>query len=635
MNLKELFLGKSLSFKKLNSMFNRANQLNQTLNRLNKKIDSYYHYGTDVLSTDTDNPLVMNNKGNPVYGTPEDLGLLSRHSDKVYKRSIVNLLKNYIDTIVASHSEVNPLPQAVGKSNYNYPEKTKHKINLVLENLFTEENNFKQIYQIIVREAYLYRYAVVGLNIDTYNAKTTTPIKFKVLNQSSLLIDPTADSIDTAEYVIHKQKTTWNKFLKKYQYKPKEGEEHSDDEEVDILCYWIKFQPDNQTFGSKWIKIYTLKDKQERLFLKTKTGRTITQNSEYVEDILPFVVFRTEITNKWYGDISKGEQALPLQEQYNDAVTQNNYNWEMFVNPPFTGNIDSTKLKEATKPGGLLTLDETENVEPMKQMLADPNAVVTREETIKKNYGIIFGNTDLAEGRRPTGVYANKMLETLISLNKIKPKMIENILLKSVSDLADKALKILAEWMGTRSISIFDYDKGQNTDISVPDIINSFFSIDVKIADANLLTPQAKLNNLTQFMQYGKLQEKIHPYFIAMIANNAMSDFFPEKVMQELKKDYESSITAAASPTAPPISSTGQVSSLTSNPASVDDELNQIRAQLQQSGEWDAMNKLANTNDFISDIQQQMQGLDPSNIVPAVEQTISKFRDIMNTNRRI
>jgi len=292
-----------------------------------------------------------------------------------------------------------------------------------------------------------------------------------------------------------------------------------------------------------------------------------------------------------------------------------------------------------------------EEIRPMPVPTVDMNTTQARQNIIKELFSTIFGNTEFAQGERQKGVYSNAMLETLISMNQVKPKMIENRFLSSIAEAAEKSIFLLADWMGSKIIKIYDPDEQDFVSVTRDELEDSFFSIDVKIADSNLLTSQAKLDNLTKFMQYGKLQENLDPYLLLMIANNAMADFIPQDLMSRMEKEYKQKQNPQPIQPSTPIGAPGQAplpvnpgavaTPVPTAPATGDDQtgealqqVNALKEELIQSGEYDQMNQLAGTESFIDEIIQAHEGLDPAKMAEEILLTVEKLRDVMQKNRR-
>jgi hypothetical protein len=557
MNLSEIFYGKnpleSTDLRKsfLNKIQTEAEQDNADITRWFGVAESYYHgfQQFDIHQENADNhadQILYNPKtGNPVYGNLRDLGVIFDEDDD---RRSVNLIKSYVDSMVSKFCEVKPLPIATKVPYVDNPdtEEKIEKVNCVMDMFFYEENDFKSLYEIACRDAMIYRHSVLMVDVDYEHAKTKLPFKIRNINPKDLAVDPYARSLEEADYLIHTIRMRKVDMDEKFWYELKPNLETgktkestmSDMDSVDIHCYWLRlYDPTKKT--TKWMSLYVYENVW--LMFKDKNGKPIKEKSKYLFETHPFVLFYTQPSKFWWGETSMVMEVADTQTEYNNTKSDEKRNWNMTVDPPFKGTIDPNKVKSGRQPGGYIPIDNKkgEFYERDAIPVIGTDTLVYRSQDIKSEMNLTFGNTQIMEGGRPTGVYANKMLQTIVSLNEVKPKKIESLFLLSVRKLSEKFLKLLSEWLPSSGMEIYSERRGMMIDVAPEDIDNVLYKIDIAVTDANLMTPQAKVESLTSIMQYTPtMEQNFSNYQKAMLYNSALPGLIPDEVMVELEKEH-------------------------------------------------------------------------------------------------
>lgn len=592
----------------------------------NWKIVEDFYDGNQWISnfTNGDNEILLTKiNGDPVYGTVADL--LSSNSqlkDKMPRRT-VNKIKNYVEALVASFVEVDPQPHAVSASMYYANEDVIHQADLWYNIVFNKENQIKHLYENAVRTAIKRTYCIYQIVIDENHAKTEIPVKFRYIDNFDFMVDPLATSLDEADYVIQKISMRYKDLKENYDYVwEKLIEQEPDDfSMIDIDVFWIRWRKKDYSFTdpeSMWVMLPVYKER--RLNIK-KGDKVFKDIKDYVYKTLPFVMFKTMSTEYWHCDQSIIVDAIESQIDYNKTISERDYNWNMVVDPPATGKFDVKDLENGNKPGGNIPVnrDQKQWIEFKNTSLLDTAAINNRLDTVDNEIAEVFGTSkEIMQGRKPEGTYSDKLMQTLIKLSQLKPKRMEDYFLDAIKIMADKAMILWADYMGTRSILVFDADYvkeneegdiiqyGRNVKLDPTTIRSTLYTTDVEIKDANLLTPEAKFKNLTDLMQYGGEALKNmagYEYFIFVMANNAMNGFVPDELLKPLHTIYKASVKKAISEaqTAP---STAPTAGVQSN--AVQNEIQNVQNELIQAGVWDKIKSIPELGEDV--LQNAAQG---------------------------
>jgi len=488
-----------------------------------------------------------NSLGQSYYDTAntyQDLG-----DSKLKPKRIQNITKSNIQTLVSNFAQKDPMPVARSRGNYNYDKELNHKIDILLNILFKEENDFNAMYKGIVEPELVYGHYFVQTKIDEDKAKTELPIKFRYINPRDIRVDPEATTIDEADFFIHMFKIKyWElKELTDYQFQ-KEFNKDKEPEDM-FMCnvdiFWIRTK--NNLNQNKWVNLWIYENKWLKLVDEKKQPMPFV-----VYDDLPFEIFRVGVGERWYGTGSLAVDIIPINIERNKALSEMDWNWMMYSEPPLLTDMDIEDVKRGQKPGGVVTQKSPNKrlLQPLSTMTGfiSSGEYGNRLAMLDQEVAKVIGNVGVLGGENPTGTYSGAKLDLLRKGAELKPAMIEEENLKAISRLAEKALRLLALYLDSKGggISLFDAEKGKKgsyTEITTSDIQQAIIKIDVQTKDANLMTKEAKLNIIKDFMQYGKIQENIPYYMLVDFYNESVSGLFPDIMRERLKKDWESGST--------------------------------------------------------------------------------------------
>ena len=478
-----------------------------------------------------------------------------KYEEQQKPKHVLNITKSTLETLVATYCEIEPIPVAVGANDYYHDEELIHKINLLLKTIFTEENNFDMLYEQITYNALKFGYTPVSLIIDEDKSKTNIPIKIRYLRSDSITVDPNAVDINEADYVVQTIKMKYWQFKDNYNYQHSEYIKiFNDVKEPDLNSiiefdnYWIRFRAKSKESAINdeyWMSIVLYNNVWCKRIINGKEAPL----ESYVYKKLPLVIFKAKQASqdRWYGEGIVVDM-IDSQIGINETVSQQNWNWDRYVDPTVVtdGIVDSDLIKESQVPCGILTVPKNANVSFLKSDLIPSSDFEQRKQMYKNEMGEITGTQDIAS-RSPQGTYitSQKMLQTMQKESSLKPRLWEGHFMYAISELAEKSLYMLADYIGNGSITIWDSEKenidgsyGGTVDIYAKDITDLRYKIDIETKDANLMTKEAKFEIITQMMQYGKIQELMHPYLLVQMVGNAMPDVFPKSMVDDLRKDY-------------------------------------------------------------------------------------------------
>jgi hypothetical protein len=537
MQLSKVFSkGNTASIKELNELFDKAKlDYTEHVGINDETIEAFYD-GDQWSHKDLKRALLYNAQGRPIYDFRSTYE--TNKGDEVFTRPrrTVNLIKGNVKSIVAMFSEVDPYP--VAQKIYPYLNsvdisKLLDKHELLADAICKKENDLQQFYQLITEKALEYGRAFVQITIDENRAFTNTPIKFRYINPKNILVDPEAITLDEADYLCNVIRMSYGEMTEKYEVDlsdlTSEPDRHQD---VVIRQWWLR-QSGSKGKRPTWTVTYQYGEKQIYLKRQKKPTRELETFT-----FLPFECFRTDKAEKWWSQ-SMIVDIIESQKEYNKVKSEQDFNYMMAIEPPLHTNMDTRIVKTGMRPNGIMPRKPTDYLEPIKTTLIDNGMYDQRLTMIKDELANTFGSMDLMQGRRPTGVYSGRMLETLQKANQLKLKVVEGLMLDGIKAMYTKGLKLLAGYIGAVGVSVFNYKTGTSVIINEDDIDSTLYKVTVVTTDSNLMTNDAKYNAITQLMQYGKFQEKLHPYFISMMVNNAMPALIPDEVINNLKTDYE------------------------------------------------------------------------------------------------
>jgi hypothetical protein len=196
------------------------------------------------------------------------------------------------------------------------------------------------------------------------------------------------------------------------------------------------------------------------------------------------------------------------------------------------GEVDM--LKKALVPNGIYKLGVGENFSEFGNGLPQSEFEL-HKQAIKNNMDEILGRIDtLANGARGIGVYSGAMLERIQNSAEMKPNQMENRLLNKCNEIAQKVLYMIKRYIGESGINMFNPFTQENVILTVSDIDDSRYLLEIDTQDANLLTNETKFKIIEKFMQYGQ-SNPLLVYQMAMMTNNAIPHLFPEAIIKSFK----------------------------------------------------------------------------------------------------
>lgn len=557
MNIESLFKSKTeLDTGYIEHITEKANAFHSDISREWDVIDDFYfgdHWSMlKDITTATESGLLINARtGKPMWDGVDNpfYSNNNEENDQMPKRT-VNLIKTYIESLVAQFTEVNPIPTAVPASNlYDYKE-ILTPLNLLLKEIFQVENKGKELYQELVRDAIKYGYSIGQVMVDKEKTRHVVPIKLRAVSPRDIRIDPKATHIDEADYVIQYKMMTLGELNSKYDFKIQRwllnGETHEDDEEFEVKKIWVRTNIDG---NNEWRVLNVLGE--YGVWLKNKEDKKGNfLNTKYypVYPRVPFVVFKTSASKNWAPYQSIVIDAIEPQIDYNKTLSEGDYNWLRSIKPIIVGNAPAEKVEEGNKPGGYIPLDTAngEQISFEKTDLIDQGSIRARLDTVKEIIGLTFGNVEILEGRKPTGTYSDKLMQTMIRIAQLKPKMWESMILDAWSELGRKAIEIWAE--RREPVVLFDPDYmdvnngvlGRKVTVTERDVRNELMKIEIEVNDANLSTPDALMSEFKELLQYGNMAEASpgFEYILWSTYNKIRPGAVPTAVLEEAKKLY-------------------------------------------------------------------------------------------------
>lgn len=544
--------GKDINFDFFKRLYDRGEKENNKLSEGFNLTQNFYAGNQwdslKGLNNFKENGLVYNSLGETIwfFGNKDEQARMGK-----YAKRVVNYIKPYIDTQVAAHAEVDPRPMAIPRGTGTDPkDKGLEAINVGLNQIFEINNNFNQHYQTAARQAYLHSYHITQIYVDYVNMdkQGDCPIKFAHVNMPDFWIDPEATDINNAEYIIQKVKIPKLILAEKYDYTYyNDTDDEIDEFELEeIFVYWLKIETvkqdseilkNNNLPKTVWCQIATLKNKW--LKRKDKDGEVTEGIENYIVNTLPFVLWRTNIMEKYHGGSSKGLESIDLQVQANKLESAVDYNTRVWIDPPVQGSASIDVWEGGNKPSGVIHLKAKEiPFEKVEVNLLDPSKANIARENIKAGFDLIFGNVEIMEGRNPKGTYSNVHFQSQLDLAKLKPKLIEKSFMTTIKDLAEKTLRVWAESMGAMGVTLFNPNDAENNVTLTPALIkDQLYRVDVKVTDANLMSAEAKVNKVIEIAQY--IPNGLTPYDIMVMIQNAAPGFYTDDILDQIKKSSE------------------------------------------------------------------------------------------------
>ncbi|MFA5313143.1 MAG: hypothetical protein WC375_07510 [Methanomassiliicoccales archaeon] len=570
------------------------------------------------LPGDGKDTLLTNFNGKPLYGTAADLMRSTTNKSGKMPLRTVNKIKNYIEALVASFVEVDPQPHALSASDYYSNPDIIRKADLWYDVVFNKENEIKHLYENATRKALLRTYSIYQVVIDENHAKTEIPVKFRYVDNMNFRVDPLAISLDEADYIIHTIQMRYKDLKENYEYvwKKLSEEEPEDFSMVTLEMFWIRFRDkaystDNPE--SKWLQIPVYDE--QKLNIK-KNGKVYDGQAYYVYKTLPYVMFKTMSNEYWHCEQSIVCDAIEPQIDYNKTISERDYNWNKFVDPVVIGTPNADAIEKGNIPGGYIPKKTTDVIDFINTQLIDSGSINNRLETVDNEIAEVFGTSkEIMQGRKPAGTYSDKLMQTLIQLSQLKPKRMEGYFLDAIKQLADKAMILWSEYMGSKSIMLWDSDwtkedeqgniveYGRMVKIDPTTIRSVLYTTDVSVSDANLLTPETKFKNLTDLMQYGgdALKGMVgYEYIIFEMANNFEHGLVPDKILTPLRLMFSASIKSKLKELG--ITQGGTMKPI-QNSTAVSDEFTNIRNELIQEGMYKQLQTQLGEN-FLEEIIQ-------------------------------
>lgn len=542
-NVKDLKNIDDLDYKALDKIYQEANRY--YINEISKGFDlvsEFIDKGNQWSSIkDEIKPKTTVNFANqPVYDFIRTYQNSNTNNKKPLKS--INLTKGYIQTLVANYAEIDPFPIAISGDDYKIDQDILDKINLVLKNIFEEENNFDELYETIMDTIFKYKYCFVQPVIDWDKSDTQTPIKLRIIKPEEVRFDFTVTNINESDYVCQDIKLRYRDLKKLWDYKPKPDEDVDDMEIIIIRQWW--FRNKNHEGKVQWFNFTVYKDKWLKpLDIDGKVDPTLI-----VYDCLPLVMFNSNDDLK---SKSIAELIIPINVDYNIALTEQNWNMLKWFNRPkkIIGNIDSGNIDEADIPGGKIVIPAAgADVQPYQVDIMDINMVegikqILKQE-IKEATGIDF---DLLSGGKPKGTYSNNLLQTLQSKSDNYINMIQKRVFTDVEELAWKSINMLWKYLDGKSLVLFNPKILGTTVIYSEDLLDTRIKLKIDTKDTNLMTKETKFQLLTQFMQYSQ-GNPLLLYPMAQMTNNAIPHIFPDETIKVFKDMYDKTVQQIQSP---------------------------------------------------------------------------------------
>lgn len=454
------------------------------------------------------------------------------------KRTL-NLTKAHLEALVANNAEIDPFPMAVSSNDNAYDADLINKINLLLTSIFNKENKLDDLYESICYDAYKYGSSFLYTCLDYDKTTTETPIKIRLISPKDVVYDPTACSIEEADYVIQKAKMRYCNLKHMYQYKMKEGDvEPEDVDMVDIKYYWFrnKNKKDNKTYWYCFV-VYN------KTWLKPIDEKGKFYPESVVFEFLPLVEFTPKVFSMNTGE-SVATEIIPLNVQYNQLITEEDWNFQKYVNKPLITNKDVNDIIGAKIPYGVQNVGTGESITPFSSDLVTVTELDGRKMGLKQQIKDVTGIDFVTmSGEKGRGIYSDKLMQTVKKMAETKPKLYEKHMLNGLERLAKKVLLLLVKHLDGDSIRVFDPASQKNIKISESNIYDGMYKLIVDTKDVNLIGREQRFEILTQFMQYSQ-GDPLLLYPMAMMTNNAIPHLFPEAVIGEWKKLYDQKVSA-------------------------------------------------------------------------------------------
>jgi hypothetical protein len=474
-------------------------------------------------------------------GYIDDMNDFKNKTDMQLKN--IDLITSYINVIVSKYNKVSPIPKAMSSYAYKGNDDIIRQYNIIIRDIFYKNNDFFEFYEVMCKNVLYYGRAITKIVYDTDTSKRNIPIRFENINIKDVMIDPYANDIESARYVIHKRKMYNYKLKEIYGVEFKSNQESNNKTDIllemsDVVDYYIKITAnDSVNIGYQWALIQIYNNKHITL----KNNKDI---NNYVFKEIPFILTKKESTKSYY---SKGmvEVLLPLQTLYNKVITMEDYNISMMANPPilYRGIKDSEIINNILKPGGALDIGEG-SIERATVNQIPAGVISAYKESIEALMQKFTGNISVLEGERQKGTYSGNMLNTIIQLSESKIENIENRIHRSLVNMVPKIMNILLN-TGNNYIQIYDPElivfenkKGGLANVNILDLDTDLYQVDIEIQDEKLYSNQQRLEKLIEILQYVKLKENI-PFALIIKLVQSIMPLFPQSIIEEVDKIIE------------------------------------------------------------------------------------------------
>jgi hypothetical protein len=594
--------------------------------------------------------MVVNSAGEPVYDMG---GRMDEHKASGKPQRTVNLIKSRIEALVAYHSETDPMPMASPMNDYTFDEELIKKLNLLLRQIFVVDNSLQHIYELTAREAYKYGNDVVRIYFDSeHSDNNALPIKFDFINYNDIRFDPVAQELQKSDYVIHTNHLKYHEMLDKYDYVCDDVDNIPRlESDVEIDHYWLRVKKSGK---NRWLCFAFYKN--EILPFKSK-GESI-KFQEMCR--APFTVIRHTITKHIHGATFTPD-LIPPQVEYNMTCSEYDWNWRRYIAPSLITDDDGERLKAGMIPDGIVALNPNKTAQPWKYDLVSAGDFEQRKATIEADMDKIMGSVTAIQGQKGAGIYSNNLFQSIKEGQELVPKMREEVLHSCLDELTTTTLDLIAEYLGTKQVMLFDPITGEFVSVGESEINDSRYKIDVKIFDSKLMTKEQRFSMLEKLLQYAKFGEKMPTYYVARMFESHARGLIPDDVMKALKDDMNKPINTEINnppiptggggggglPQTPPVTGAGASNPTPSVPNSdtMDDEtfLSQIQGfvdQLKQAKISDEFveNELfpSLTDMKYSELIQnpavlEQNGINRFDLIAALDQVVAKSINAVST----
>lgn len=513
-----------------------------------KLVDAMYNgdqWLKDYTDTDADTPLKYNARGQVVFDfeSTYDARDLDNPDKPQKPKRVLNVLKANIRNIVSILSEVEPFPVAKPKNPYSVEEDLLayiNKVNLIFDIVLKKENQWKQLYPLIIEKSQRNDHCFVKLAVNQDKAKTIIPIKVQFMSADKLLIDPRAFTLEDADYVIEKFQMRYGDLKERFHYEDIEKQLKEVDEEkptkadnlaiCDLKRYWLRIKHPKKVDGFIWFTFVSYNNQ----WLKQKDDKGEPMENQIYNN-LPFVAFHSWKTETWAG-CSSIPDTISSQIELNKNISNMDWNVSKYNDPPtkYTGNDPKSKelWDNNNRPGGFIPEKANEQYTPMSVTLVPTQEYLMRNQSIVEEINKIIGNQDFYSGKRPEGVTSNAMLVTMQRTSQMTLSNVERLYIDQFTLMCEKLVDIVAEWMGSKSLNLYDYMANDWVNIKSVELTDARVKIEIDTNDSNLMTMESKFDSLMKIMQYYPQMTQVMPtYHVLKMIDNTMPGFVPKEAL--------------------------------------------------------------------------------------------------------